>query len=209
MTRTAGAAWPSPRWSPAAASFPAPASRRTLLFTGVHAQFLRRARPCGGPALCRGRPRCAAVSNVVIDRGVKIPAGLVVGEDPELDAQALPPHRTGHLPHHPDDDRPSRRMSPSGGPRRSPRRSIPLVKTGGLADVAGALPAALAAEDIRMRTLVPGYPAVMSALETAEEIYSFADCSSALRPAAGRPRRGSRSLRARCAASLRPAGQSL
>ena len=49
----------------------------------------------------------------------------------------------------------------------------PLVKTGGLADVAGALPAALAAEDIRMRMLVPGYPAVMSALETAEEIYNF------------------------------------
>ncbi|HXU57264.1 MAG TPA: glycogen/starch synthase, partial [Verrucomicrobiae bacterium] len=46
----------------------------------------------------------------------------------------------------------------------------PLVKTGGLADVAGALPAALAAEDMRMRMLVPGYPAVMSALETAEAI---------------------------------------
>ena len=32
-------------------------------------------------------------SKVVIDRGVKIPEGLVVGEDPELDAQALPAHR--------------------------------------------------------------------------------------------------------------------
>jgi starch synthase len=40
----------------------------------------------------------------------------------------------------------------------------PLVKTGGLADVMGALPAALAVEDIAMRALVPGYPAVMAAL---------------------------------------------
>ena len=38
---------------------------------------------------------------------------------------------------------------------------FPLVKTGGLADVAGALPAALAREGVEMRTLVPGYPAVI------------------------------------------------
>jgi starch synthase len=42
---------------------------------------------------------------------------------------------------------------------------FPLVKTGGLADVVGALPAALAHEDIAVRTLVPGYPAVVGALE--------------------------------------------
>ena len=46
----------------------------------------------------------------------------------------------------------------------------PIVKTGGLADVVGALPAALKAEGIEMRTLVPGYPAVMKALEAAEEV---------------------------------------
>jgi starch synthase len=40
----------------------------------------------------------------------------------------------------------------------------PLVKTGGLADVAGALPAALEAEDVRVTTLLPGYPAVLKAL---------------------------------------------
>ncbi|MGX9855858.1 glycogen synthase GlgA [Limimaricola variabilis] len=40
----------------------------------------------------------------------------------------------------------------------------PLVKTGGLADVAGALPAALRPEGVEMRTLLPGYPAVMAAL---------------------------------------------
>lgn len=39
---------------------------------------------------------------------------------------------------------------------------VPLVKTGGLADVAGALPGAVAGHGIRMRTLLPGYPAVMA-----------------------------------------------
>ncbi|HET7882138.1 MAG TPA: glycogen synthase GlgA [Acetobacteraceae bacterium] len=42
---------------------------------------------------------------------------------------------------------------------------FPLVKTGGLADVTGALPGALAAEGVAVRSLVPGYPPVLSALE--------------------------------------------
>jgi starch synthase len=46
----------------------------------------------------------------------------------------------------------------------------PLVKTGGLADVAGALPAALAPLDVELRTLVPGYPAVLAALTNAETV---------------------------------------
>ena len=43
----------------------------------------------------------------------------------------------------------------------------PLVKTGGLADVAGALPAALAPHGVTMRTLLPGYPAVIRAARRA------------------------------------------
>ena len=42
---------------------------------------------------------------------------------------------------------------------------FPLVKTGGLADVAGALPGALAAEGVAMRTLLPAYPKALAALE--------------------------------------------
>ena len=41
---------------------------------------------------------------------------------------------------------------------------FPLIKTGGLADVAGALPLALTPFGVEMRTLLPGYPAVMAKL---------------------------------------------
>lgn len=47
---------------------------------------------------------------------------------------------------------------------------FPLIKTGGLADVAGALPAALAAHGVQVRTLLPGYPAVLAALEAGEAV---------------------------------------
>lgn len=51
----------------------------------------------------------------------------------------------------------------------------PLVKTGGLADVAGALPGALAGHNIAMRSLVPGYPQVMAALKKGRKVASFDD----------------------------------
>lgn len=41
---------------------------------------------------------------------------------------------------------------------------VPLVKTGGLADVAGALPGALAPMGVEMRTLIPAYRAVKAAM---------------------------------------------
>ncbi len=52
---------------------------------------------------------------------------------------------------------------------------FPLVKTGGLADVTGALPGALAAEGVAVRTLVPGYPAVTGAIEGARPVHRIAD----------------------------------
>ncbi len=52
---------------------------------------------------------------------------------------------------------------------------VPLVKTGGLADVAGALPAALAPHGVQMRTILPGYRAVMAAQGTAPVVREIAD----------------------------------
>jgi starch synthase len=51
----------------------------------------------------------------------------------------------------------------------------PLVKTGGLADVAGALPLALAAHGVETKTLVPGYPAVLKALGNLVKRKEFTD----------------------------------
>jgi starch synthase len=52
---------------------------------------------------------------------------------------------------------------------------FPLIKTGGLADVAGALPAALAREDVEIRTLVPGYPAVMAKLVGVQPTHAYSN----------------------------------
>lgn len=52
---------------------------------------------------------------------------------------------------------------------------FPLVKTGGLADVTGALPSALAAEGVEVTSLIPGYPAVMAALEKAQPFHAYKD----------------------------------
>lgn len=52
---------------------------------------------------------------------------------------------------------------------------FPLIKTGGLADVAGALPGALAAEGVLVRTLVPGYPTIMRAVGEAQVVASYPD----------------------------------
>lgn len=51
--------------------------------------------------------------------------------------------------------------------------AVPLIKTGGLADVAGALPAALAPHGVAMTTLLPGYPAVMAALKRPRVLHSW------------------------------------
>lgn len=60
--------------------------KRTLLFTGVHVHSYAQVEG----AVCLPYvqvSRNARLKNVVIDRGVTIPEGLVVGEDPESDAK--------------------------------------------------------------------------------------------------------------------------
>ena len=52
--------------------------------------------------------------------------------------------------------------------------AYPLIKTGGLADVVGALPAALTPHGIHTTTLLPGYPAVLKAT-TGRAIHKWRD----------------------------------
>ena len=51
----------------------------------------------------------------------------------------------------------------------------PLVKTGGLADVVGALPAALAAQGDEVKTLLPGYRAVKARTGKSKSVLAFDD----------------------------------
>ena len=51
----------------------------------------------------------------------------------------------------------------------------PLVKTGGLADVTGALPGALAPLGIDMRTLMPAYRGIRAKVGETEELHAFAE----------------------------------
>ncbi len=53
---------------------------------------------------------------------------------------------------------------------------VPLIKTGGLADVAGALPKALNKNGIAVRTLLPGYPAVLKAVKSPSILKVIDDC---------------------------------
>jgi starch synthase len=51
----------------------------------------------------------------------------------------------------------------------------PLVKTGGLADVAGALPTALAEQGVKVRTLLPGYRSVLAQLGKTKTAATYKD----------------------------------
>ncbi|MER9437190.1 glycogen synthase GlgA [Mesorhizobium sp. M0618] len=50
---------------------------------------------------------------------------------------------------------------------------FPLIKTGGLADVTGALPIALAAKGVTVRTLIPGFPTVMAAFKKKRAVLQY------------------------------------
>lgn len=51
--------------------------------------------------------------------------------------------------------------------------AAPLVKTGGLADVVGALPDAVSPYGVSVTTLIPGYPSVLKSLHRPRQIHSW------------------------------------
>jgi starch synthase len=53
--------------------------------------------------------------------------------------------------------------------------AAPLIKTGGLADVAGALPDALAPHGVAVTTLLPGYPKVLASLGKVRSVHKWHD----------------------------------
>jgi len=57
----------------------------------------------------------------------------------------------------------------------------PLVKTGGLADVAAALPPALAEAGADVRLLLPGLPAILDAVQSARPVVNIGACFGALK----------------------------
>ena len=90
---------------------------------------------------------------MVIDRGVDIPEGLVVGEDPEEDARRF--RRTDNgvcLITQPMIDGFG---ADAVNVLMVASECFPLVKTGGLADVVGALPRALAMSGCEARVCFP------------------------------------------------------
>jgi len=52
---------------------------------------------------------------------------------------------------------------------------VPFIKTGGLADVAGALPAAMAAHDWDMRTLLPAYAGLVKKTKARKIVWEDPD----------------------------------
>ncbi len=53
--------------------------------------------------------------------------------------------------------------------------AFPLVKTGGLADVVGALPAAVEPHGVAMTVMLPGYPAVLGRIGPVRTVYRWPD----------------------------------
>src|SRR6266853_842351 len=118
--------------------------------------FIRQRRKCGYLALRERGSQCAAEQ--CRDRSWRSNPGRSGGRRrSRTRCQAVSNHPGRHLSHYAADDRQAERMT-SIGVLSVASEIYPIIKTGGLADVVGALPAALKAHGIETRTLVPGYP---------------------------------------------------
>ncbi len=118
----------------------------------------------GWGASCRLR-RC------VIDRACVIPEGMVIGENAEEDARRFYRSEEGIV-------LVTRDMLRKLGHKQGALMQVlhvcsemfPLLKTGGLADVIGALPAAQIAEGIDTRVLLPAFPDIRRGVVDAQVV---------------------------------------
>src|SRR6185437_519985 len=135
--------------------------------------FLLRAARGGGAALLQRRTRRAPPQGR--HRSRRQHSGRTGGRRGcRIRSPLVPPHRRGRDARDAGDDR------QISGQQMIDVLSVaseayPLIKTGGLADVAGALPGALSPHGVLMRTLIPGYPAVMREAEGARVVHEFDD----------------------------------
>ena len=143
--------------------------RRSLLFTGVRVHsYSTLEEAVILPDVDIGRK--VRLRKVVVDRGVEDPRGPRRRRRPRARRAALPAQRGRRLPDHPADDRRARRLMRV---LSVASEVYPLIKTGGLADVAGALPPALGRRGIEVRTLLPGYPTVMEKLGEPRVVHDY------------------------------------
>src|SRR3954470_21586670 len=129
-------------------------------------QFVRQHGECSRDAL-RERGPVRAVEECRDRSRRSHSGGPGGGRRSRIRCKTISYHRTGHHLDHPADDRQAECMT-SLRVLGVASEIYPIIKTGGLADVTGALPAALRAWGIETRTLVPGYPDVLKALPVAE-----------------------------------------
>src|SRR5215510_12857925 len=124
--------------------------------------FARLGRKCSHNAVRRCRPTCAIAERR--HRSRRADSGRIGGRRGRRTRfEAISQDRRRHHADHAGDDRWAQCMKPIRVLSVA-SEVYPLIKTGGLADVVGALPLALQEEAVETRTLVPGYPDVMSRL---------------------------------------------
>ena len=144
------------------------ALRRSLLFTGVHVHSYASMENAVILPYVECGPACAVEE--CRHRSRRANSGRSGGRRrSRTRCEAVSNHRAGYHPDHAADDRRAECMTPLRVLAVA-SEIYPIIKTGGLADVAGALPTALQAQGIETRTLVPGYPDVIKALPAAEEL---------------------------------------
>ena len=200
----------SRRWSPAAASSPARRCSRSLLFTGVRVHSYAHDRERGGPALRRDRPGRAAHATWSSIAACRFPRASSSARIPSSTRKRFRRTETRHLPDHPADDRPARRSEATATSSPSPPRSSRWSRPAASPTSSARCRRRSRAQGVAMRTLVPGYPAVLGGAATAPR-RSHAFARPVRRAGAAARRHGGRArpARPRRAASLRAARQSL